>query len=224
MENWKRNKGNGKASPALCMSGRATILHCCLLEFLSCLHSNLHISSRRAMLSKERAVDMYRISAYFMARTTSDLPLDLFLPVVFLLIVYFMAGLRLSVGPCFLTMLTVFLCIVAAQGFGLVIGAIMMDVKRAMTLASVTVMTFMLAGGFFLKKVLVFISWIRCLSFNYHTYRLLLKVQYEHITTSINGMKLDSGLKEVCAMEAMAFGYRLLAYLSLRKMKLQSGS
>ncbi|KAF8403411.1 hypothetical protein HHK36_011514 [Tetracentron sinense] len=110
------------------------------------------------------------------------------------------------------------------QGFGLVIGAIMMDVKRAMTLASVTVMTFMLAGGFFVKKVLVFISWIRCLSFNYHTYRLLLKVQYEHITTSINGMKLDSGLKEVCAMVAMAFGYRLLAYLSLRKMKLQSGS
>ncbi|KAF8364625.1 hypothetical protein HHK36_033404 [Tetracentron sinense] len=178
----------------------------------------------RAMLSKERAVDMYRISAYFMARTTSDLPLDLFLPVVFLLVVYFMAGLRLSVGPCFLTMLTVFLCIVAAQGFGLVIGAIMMDVKRAMTLASVTVMTFMLAGGFFVKKVPVFISWIRCLSFNYHTYRLLLKVQYEHITTSINGMKLDSGLKEVCAMVAMAFGYRLLAYLSLRKMKLQSGS
>ena len=30
----------------------------------------------RAMLNKERAADMYRLSAYFMARTTSDLPLD----------------------------------------------------------------------------------------------------------------------------------------------------
>lgn len=69
----------------------------------------------RAMLSKERAADMYRLSAYFVARTTSDLPLDLILPVLFLLVVYFMAGLRLSAGPFFLTMLTVFLCIVAAQ-------------------------------------------------------------------------------------------------------------
>lgn len=69
----------------------------------------------RAMLTKERAADMYRLSAYFVARTTSDLPLDLLLPILFLLVVYFMAGLRLSAGPFFLTMLTVFLCIVAAQ-------------------------------------------------------------------------------------------------------------
>ncbi|KAM3690250.1 hypothetical protein ACB098_09G110400 [Castanea mollissima] len=141
----------------------------------------------RAMLSKERAADMYRLSAYFVARTTSDLPLDLILPVLFLLVVYFMAGLRLSAGPFFLTMLTVFLCIVAAQ------------------------------------RVPIFISWIRYMSFNYHTYKLLLKVQYEDITPTINGMRIDNGLTEVSALVAMVFGYRLLAYLSLRRMKPQSG-
>lgn len=67
------------------------------------------------MLTKERAADMYRLSAYFVARTTSDLPLDLLLPVLFLVIVYFMAGLRLSADTFFLSMLIVFLCIVAAQ-------------------------------------------------------------------------------------------------------------
>ncbi|XP_057973441.1 ABC transporter G family member 22 isoform X2 [Malania oleifera] len=178
----------------------------------------------RAMLSKERAADMYRLSAYFLARTTSDLPLDLLLPILFLLVVYFMAGLRLSAGCFFLSMLTVFLCIVAAQGLGLAIGATLMDLKRATTLASVTVMTFMLAGGYFVKKVPVFISWIRYISFNYHTYQLLLKVQYKHITPTINGMKIDSGVKEVSALVAMVFGYRLLAYLSLRRMTLQSGA
>ncbi|GMJ14766.1 Arabidopsis thaliana ATP-binding cassette G22, ATP-binding cassette G22 [Hibiscus trionum] len=178
----------------------------------------------RAMLNKERAADMYRLSAYFLARTTSDLPLDLILPVLFLLVVYFMAGLRLSVGPFFYSMLTVFLCIVAAQGLGLAIGATLMDLKRATTLASVTVMTFMLAGGFFVKKVPVFISWIRYMSFNYHTYKLLLKVQYQDIMASVNGIKIDNGLWEVGALVAMIFGYRLLAYLSLRTMKLHSGS
>ncbi|XP_034694489.1 ABC transporter G family member 22 isoform X3 [Vitis riparia] len=178
----------------------------------------------RAMLSKERAADMYRLSAYFVARTTSDLPLDLILPVLFLIIVYFMAGLRMDAGSFFLTMLTVFLCIVAAQGLGLAIGATLMDLKRATTLASVTVMTFMLAGGYFVKKVPIFISWIRYISFNYHTYKLLLKVQYEHITPNVNGMKIDGGLKEVSALVAMVFGYRLLAYISLRRMKLQTGA
>ncbi|XP_021288981.1 ABC transporter G family member 22-like isoform X1 [Herrania umbratica] len=178
----------------------------------------------RAMLSKERAADMYRLSAYFFARTTSDLPLDLILPVLFLLVVYFMAGLRLSASPFFLSMLTVFLCIVAAQGLGLAIGATLMDLKRATTLASVTVMTFMLAGGYFVKKVPVFISWIRHISFNYHTYKLLLKVQYQGIVPPVNGIKPDSGLKEVGALVAMIFGYRLLAYLSLRRMQLHCGT
>ncbi|XP_030484841.2 ABC transporter G family member 22 isoform X1 [Cannabis sativa] len=176
----------------------------------------------RAMLNKERAADMYRLSAYFLARTTSDLPLDLLLPILFLLVVYFMAGLKTSAGPFFLTMLTVFLCIVAAQGLGLAIGATLMDIKKATTLASVTVMTFMLAGGFFVNKVPAFISWIRHMSFNYHTYRLLLKVQYGHMTPAINGIQTDSGITEVCALVAMVFGYRLFAYLSLRWMKLQS--
>ncbi|KAL4591883.1 hypothetical protein LXL04_004857 [Taraxacum kok-saghyz] len=170
----------------------------------------------RAMLKKERAVDMYKLSAYFMARTTSDLPLDLFLPVIFLLIVYFMGGLRLTAHSFFLTMLIVFLCIVAAQGLGLAIGAAVMDLNKATTLASVTVMAFMLAGGFFVKDVPIFISWLSYLSFNYHTYRLLLKVQYEDISSIIEGIEIDSGLKEVVALAAMAVGYRILAYLSLR--------
>ncbi|KAF3785495.1 ABC transporter G family member 22 [Nymphaea thermarum] len=174
----------------------------------------------RAMLAKERSVDMYRLSAYFIARTSSDLPLDLILPVIFLGIVYFMAGLKLDVSAFFLTMVTVFLSIVAAEGLGLAIGATVMDIKKATTLASVTIMTFMLAGGFFVKKVPVFVSWVRYISFNYHTYKLLLRVQYGGIATSVNGVTIDSGAIEAGAMIAMVFLYRLLAYFSLRKMKL----
>ncbi|KAK1397229.1 hypothetical protein POM88_007180 [Heracleum sosnowskyi] len=117
-------------------------------------------------------------------------------------------------------MLIVFLCIVAAQGLGLAIGATLMDLKKATTLASVTVMTFMLAGGYFVKNVPVFISWLRYISFNYHTYKLLLKVHYEDVIQQMDGTRIDSGLTDVCALVAMVFGYRVLAYLSLRRMKL----
>ena len=62
------------------------------------------------------------------------------------------------------------------------------------------------------------------MSFNYYTYRLLLKVQYEQLTPSIHDMRIDSGLTEVCALIAMVFGYRFLAYLSLKWMKVQAGA
>lgn len=69
----------------------------------------------REILAKERSVGMYKLSAYFIARTTSDLPLDLTLPIVFLLIVYFMAGLRSDFTTFLESLLTIFLSIVAAQ-------------------------------------------------------------------------------------------------------------
>nr|ABR17189.1 unknown [Picea sitchensis] len=191
----------------------------------------------RAMLSKERAVDMYRLSAYFMARILSDLPLDLFLPIGFLLIVYFMAHLRMTVTAFLLTMLTTFLSIVASQGLGLAIGAAFMDLKKATTLASVTMMAFMLAGGFFVQRVHPFIKWIRYLSFNYYTYKILLKIQYDAdqlydcsspsgcksiaTSSSLRGIPLDGGIKEATVMLIMVFGYRLLAYFSLLRMKLR---
>lgn len=191
----------------------------------------------RAMLAKERAVDMYRLSAYFMARILSDLPLDLFLPIGFLIIVYFMAHLRMTVAAFFLTMLTTFLSIVASQGLGLAIGASFMDLKKATTLASITMMAFMLAGGFFVQRVHPFIKWIRYLSFNYYTYRILLKIQYDadqvydcsspsgckSIATfpSLRGIPLDGGIEEATVMLIMVFGYRLLAYFSLLRMKLR---
>lgn len=196
----------------------------------------------RAMISKERAVDMYRLSAYFMARNLSDLPLDLFLPVIFILIVYFMAHLRMTATAFLLTMLTIFLSIVASQGLGLAIGAAFMNLKKATTVASITMLTFMLAGGFFVQKVNVFIKWIRYLSFNYYTYRILLKIQYDAqqlydcssgcksiacgcrsiaSSPSLRDIPLNGGIKEATIMLLMVIAYRLLAYFSLQRMKLR---
>ncbi|KAE8721104.1 ABC transporter G family member 22 [Hibiscus syriacus] len=105
----------------------------------------------RVMLAKERSVGMYRLSAYLLARMTSDLPLDLILPLVFLVIIYLMAGLKPTFTAFSFTTLAVFLSVVASQGLGLTIGAAFMDVKKTSTLASIAIMTSMLSGGFFIQ-------------------------------------------------------------------------
>ncbi|XP_056683677.1 ABC transporter G family member 22 isoform X2 [Spinacia oleracea] len=183
----------------------------------------------RVMLIKERSAGMYRLSAYFAARNITDLPLDLILPIFFMLIVYFMVGLQPSFAAFFLTLLTVFLSIVAAQGLGLSIGAAFMDIKKAMTLGSVIIMSFMLAAGFFIQDVPSFMYWVRYVSFNYHIFRLLLKIQHGCSKSGsceapvIKGVRVDySGKVEVAALIIMIIGYRFLAYLFLRRMKLKA--
>ncbi|TMW95632.1 hypothetical protein EJD97_008559 [Solanum chilense] len=140
----------------------------------------------RAMLVKERSVNMYKLSAYFIARITTDLLLDLVLPVTFLLIVYFMVGLKLTFNAFCLTLLTILLSIIAAQ------------------------------------EVPAFMSWVRYISINYHTYRLLLKIQFKSLRNSKYGSVDDSSGVEVGAMLVMVIGYRVLAYFLLRKMKLRT--
>lgn len=190
----------------------------------------------RVILAKERASDMYRLSAYFMARTLSDALLDLCLPVVFVLIVYFMTHLQQTPSAFFLTLLTIFLSATTAQGLGIAIGAAMMDVKKATTLASVILLTFMLAGGYFVEHLPSFISWIKYISYNYYTFELLVKIQYNKgqqyncnaptgcqsiaLSPAIHDIPLGGGVKEASILLAMAVGYHLLGYIFLRRMRL----
>lgn len=187
----------------------------------------------RAMLAKERASDLYRLSAYFMARTLGDLPLDLVMPCIFILIVYFMTNLRVTAAAFFLTTLTVFLDVVTSQGLGFLIGAVMMDVKKATTLASIVMLAFMLTAGFFVQHIPVWMKWLKYISFNYYVYKLLIKVQYsdgevydcgtgcQSVGTSpaFHGIQLGGGGMEAWALLLMVAIYRILAYIALRRMK-----
>lgn len=189
----------------------------------------------RAMLSKERASDMYQLSAYFLSRSLSDLPMEFVLPVIFLCIVYFMAGLRENGGTFFLTLLLIFLDVGVAQGLGLFIGAAVMDVKKATTMASVVLLTFMLAGGYYLQHIPDFIKWVKYISFNWYAYRLIMKIQYSRSelyncgpgpamcsvqeSPSLRAVPLHNPWNDAWPLLLMLVGWRFLAYVALRRMK-----
>ncbi|KAL3333388.1 hypothetical protein AABB24_033463 [Solanum stoloniferum] len=187
----------------------------------------------RMMLEKERSSGMYRLSSYFMSRIVGDLPMELVLPTVFVIITYWTTGLKQSPVNFFSTLFTVLYGVLVAQGLGLAIGAMIMDLKSATVLASVIMLSFTLVSGFFVQHVPSFISWLKYISLSQYTFKLLIGSQYEagemyhcgivdatcyaHDFPAIKSVGLGGKAISVVALTIMLVGYRLLAYLLLTR-------
>ncbi|CAN6555416.1 unnamed protein product [Malus baccata var. baccata] len=198
----------------------------------------------RAIFIKEQASGMYTLSSYFMARMVGDLPMELILPTIFLIMVYWMAGLKPDMGAFLITLLVLLGYVLVSQGLGLALGATIMDAKRASTIATVTMLAFLLTGGYYVHKVPSCLAWVKYISTTFYSYRLLINVQYgegseissllgcsshhhDHAgdhKASCNFVEQDvegqiSPATSICVMLFMFFAYRLLAYLALRRSK-----
>lgn len=188
----------------------------------------------RRMLIKERSSGMYRLSSYFLARTIGDLPLELALPTAFVVILYWMGGLKPDLMTFILSLLVVLYSVVVSQSLGLAFGAILMDIKQATTLASVTTLVFLIAGGYYIQQIPPFIVWLKFLSYSYYCYKLLLGVQYGENDyyqcpngetcrvldfPPIKSMGLNHMWVDVSVMALMLVGYRLVAYFALHRVR-----
>lgn len=195
----------------------------------------------RAIFVKERASGMYTLSSYFMARIVGDLPMELILPTIFLTLTYWMAGLRPTLEAFLLTLLILLGYVLVSQGLGLFLGAVIMDAKQASTVVTITMLAFVLTGGYYVHKVPSCMAWIKYISTTFYSYRLLINVQYgegrkissllgcnsghhgrersdcKFIEEDIGGQ--ISPVLSVGVLLLMFVGYRLLAYIALRRIK-----
>lgn len=186
----------------------------------------------RRMLLKEKSSGMYHLSSYFVARTVGDLPLELALPTAFTFIIYWMGGLKPDPVTFILSLLIVLYAVLVSQSLGLAFGAILMDVKQATTLASVTTMVFLIAGGYYVQQIPPFIEWLKYLSYSYYCFKLLLGVQYNGDDfyecskgefcrvgdfPAVKAVGLDGLWIDVFIMGIMLIGYRFAAYLALHR-------
>ncbi|KAL3641406.1 ABC transporter G member 25 [Castilleja foliolosa] len=191
----------------------------------------------RAIFVKERASGMYTLSSYFLARITADLPMELTLPTLFISIAYWMTGLKPELSAFVLTLSVVLGYVLVSIGLGLALGALIMDAKQASTVVTVTMLAFVLTSGYYVHKVPAFMSWLKYVSTTFYGYRLLIDVQYgdgESIsllfgcsTEGRDRPECKFVNEDICGQmhPAMSFGmllimfvgYRLLAYIALKR-------
>ncbi|KAJ9515633.1 hypothetical protein QJQ45_021738 [Haematococcus lacustris] len=134
------------------------------------------------MLTKERPSGMYKLSAYYIARTGADLPIEILYPTLFVVVVYWFGGLRPEAGAFFGNWLSILLVVLVAQAWGLLFGGLFMVPKTAQTVTTVIMLSLMLVGGYFVRDVPGWIGWLRFLSFVYWGNNLLTKIQFRHIS------------------------------------------
>ncbi|XP_057962209.1 ABC transporter G family member 9-like [Malania oleifera] len=186
----------------------------------------------RRMLTKERSSGMYRLSSYFLARTVGDLPMELALPTLFVTITYWMAGLKPTIVHFLHTLSVLLFSVLAAQSLGLALGALVMSPKSATTLGSVTMLSFLLAGGYYVQNVPNFIAWVKYISLTHYSFKLLLGSQYKvddvypcaptgtclvRDFSTVRFIGLDGQMLCVVALALMLVGYRFIAYVALMK-------
>ncbi|XP_057469408.1 ABC transporter G family member 25 isoform X2 [Actinidia eriantha] len=128
-----------------------------------------------------------------------------------------------------------------ASGLGLALGALIMDAKQASTLVTVTMLAFVLTGGFYVHNVPACMVWMKYISTTFYCYRLLINVQYgegkwissllgcsrhgsnhNHASCRFIEEDVEGQIHPVVSMGMLLFmlvGYRLLAYVALRRIK-----
>ncbi|GLT59535.1 hypothetical protein SLA2020_323480 [Shorea laevis] len=147
-----------------------------------------------------------------------------------------MGGLKPDPVTFILSLLIVLYSVLVSQSLGLAIGAILMDIKQATTLASITTLVFLIAGGYYVQQIPPFIVWLKYLSYSYYCYKLLLGVQYDEDDyyecserglcrvgdlPAIKSMDLNHLWVDVLIMAIMLVGYRLVAYMALHRVQLK---
>lgn len=132
--------------------------------FDAMFQSFMAFPQERTVILKERASGSYRLSAYFMGKTTSEMPTRLVLPLIYMIISFWMASISTKFSMFVATTVISLLSVMAGEAIGLFVGATIYDMEKGMTAMTVISLALALLGGFFVENVPSFLVWAKFLS------------------------------------------------------------
>ena len=125
----------------------------------------------RMVYIQEKRAGMYRVISYYFSKQLAEFPLQLIVPSIFLLIVYFAVGLQYS-SVHFANFLLIFLLLnFVVNSFGLLFGALF-QAQLAAVLMPVCLIFAMLFAGFYVntENIPVFLKWAKYASMFYYAF------------------------------------------------------
>ncbi|XP_041083631.1 ABC transporter G family member 14-like isoform X1 [Polyodon spathula] len=126
--------------------------------------------AERPIINKERLAGSYRLSAYFLAKLLSELPLVIPQLLVHVSISFWLTGLN-GPGAYFADMGIITLTTITSQALGLLISVTFLRIDQAMAVGMSLMILMILLGGFFIQKLPFWLVWLRYLAvilFSFH--------------------------------------------------------
>ncbi|KAB7507313.1 ATP-binding cassette sub-family G member 1 [Armadillidium nasatum] len=146
----------------------SSCLFICLtfLMYSSIMPTLLTFPLEMNVFMKEYLNYWYTLKSYYLARTFADIPFQVILPFIYLLLVYFLSDQPLEAGRFFMFSLITILTSLVAQTLGLVIGA-STTIEGAVFIGPVSTIPILLFSGFFApySTIPVYLRWITYLSY-----------------------------------------------------------
>ena len=133
-------------------------------------------SRERALLNRERAKKLYGVLPYFLAKTLSDMSMTTLLPLVYGIILYWIANLRATAAAFFTFVLIFYLTVSTAQATGLILSVAIPNLQAALMLAPTLMIFIVILAGFYvpLDNLNPAIEWASWASFARYGYSALI--------------------------------------------------
>jgi len=113
------------------------------------------------MLAKERAAGTYRLSSWYAARVVAEVPSDVLLPSLFLIIAYWMVGLPALAESFFTVWVCLILISMVQRAAGVSFICVVTDLHKAIVILSVFILAGIATSGFLIPpdKIPVWLQW-----------------------------------------------------------------
>lgn len=164
----------------------------------------LEFSPERQVLHKERSSGTYHLSAYFLAKTISSLPVRLILPTLYVCISYPLA-IELSPQPdvtfannslqktqsFFGVLMVLILTAYAGEAIGLFVGSITLNISLALSMCTAIALSMLIFGGFYVQFLPPYVSYLSYLSTVRYSFDALMQIEFkstERILCEDNGV------------------------------------
>jgi ABC-type multidrug transport system permease subunit len=89
---------------------------------------------------------MYKLSAYYLARSAADVPIELLNTLLFVIVTYWFGGLQRDAGCFFGTLFSLLLVVLVAEAWGLLVGAIFFNPKDGQAFTTVIILAMLLVS------------------------------------------------------------------------------
>ncbi|KAF6001160.1 hypothetical protein F1559_000069 [Cyanidiococcus yangmingshanensis] len=140
----------------------------------------------RSIVLRERTSRTYQVSAYFLAKSLTELPLLIVLVLLYSCITYWMVGLEPQASTFFTFVVILTLTAHAAESITLLASTSAKSPKTAASFAAIMIVLSLLFAGFFIgpNAMPVWLSWIRFVSFLSYAFAALMTNQFGSLPSS----------------------------------------